>query len=255
MRVVIHGDKKTNTLLTGRTLAFERYAAELEKVHARFDLHGRRPIYINGVAVVYYAYAAADREVIGVYLHDGDWRVIVECAAAKDFLAVHDMEFKQLLQSLRRTAQGPQRYIDFPLPDTGERDATIKDPAAAKRVVADWVRRGDLYAHQRDVQLDCLAKAVRAYGEAMRIEMTLPEAEAQPEWEALAQKLRGMTSEYQDAISDLQFAFEQNLKMGQISKAREIARQLDQMVPDKEDPLYREVSAAVTAMLSKGNVR
>ena len=222
--------------LQGLTVGFEAHKSELEKRYPGFKLKGQKLLDVNQVRLIQYGFRSDTMEGLGLFTINGLTRFDVEAAARREVYPGLKDEFIELLGTFR--LDGRQEFVDYPLPDEATRHLALADPEAlARQAEARMELARDLLA-RRQIRQENLYRAVKAYQEAMQMATALSTRPAF--YEETAAGLAKAISLLGERVADVQF----NIMMAEKTRDYDTVRwglaELMQIVPDKNDPVYRE---------------
>lgn len=222
--------------LTGLSEGFERYKEVLADRHEGIRLKGYKTLDMNNLRIIQYGFRTPTWDGFGIFTYSGPNRYDVEVAATLD----HYDQIKDLLLDLLKTfaLRDPQQLIDFPLPDNELERRALANPAlVAQQGERDLLLAQDLMK-RRQVRPDNLYRAIDNYRSALTKASILSSRPAYHE--DAARELGNATRLLNDEVEEEWFKINLAVKTGDFESARWGLTKLMNMVPDKNDPIYRK---------------
>lgn len=240
-------DVKADYALTGLTMGFTQFLEECKSSHPDFALLGQKKMELNDVTILFYAFSSKDRQGKGIYLLDGDRRLVMEgYSSDRDYPVFADL-FSTILQSFK--LYQPQKYFDFPPPDEAVRHISLASPDQAIQTAKDHFLQGKELLRRRDVRLDNLYRAIREFQTSLQFAVTLSTRPSV--YGEAAEELKYALQLFNENVRRQRFEINWAYKQGDWQTAYWDACKLMQMVPEKTDPLYQEASAWVKQLTKK----
>lgn len=241
VRVNVYSDKQARHAATGLTLGFGQHKDIWKRRFPRFQLTGSKVLRVNDATVINFGFTAVNLEGLGFFLLNGDTRIVVECFSSAAQFLPHRQAFIEALQSFHLISlNGPQQFIDFPLPDEEVRRQAAVTPEQVKREAEEFARRGDDFQANQEVRPDNRYRSVNAYSKAIQLQLALQGTAQSPDVSDLARKLVAATKDYREVVARQQFEISRAIKLGRAADVSIAASKLIQMVPDKSDPICQE---------------
>jgi pSer/pThr/pTyr-binding forkhead associated (FHA) protein len=237
-RLTIYTDRDVKIGLTGLTDGFSQYEDILKKRYPEFELLGNQVMHVNNCTVMFYAFSTHAVEGKGIYVLNGDSRIVVEGFSSLKCYPTYAPVFSTLLQGFRMSDYEPQQFFDFPPPDEGMQQLALANPTELTRQVDEYIRRGDLLLASPYVNPDNLYKSVQAYRKALQLARA--STQEPPEYAPAAKGLAQATLLFNQSLDRQRFEINRALKEGDNNTAYWEANKMMQMVPDKVDPAYQE---------------
>jgi len=239
-RLKIYTDRAADHEITGMTDGFLQYEEILRKRYENFALLGRKEMKVHAATVVFFAFTAKSVQGKGIYLLNGDARVVAECVSPNACYQQYASTYSSVLQSFALGGAEPQQFIDFSLPDAGMQQLALANPNELTRQVTEHSRRAEMLLTSKDVKPDNLFLAVKEYKVASQLAVAGPQR--LPMYPAVAQGLAQATLLFKQSIQHQRFEVYSAIKQGDKERAYWAANKMMQMVPDKTDPVYQEAS-------------
>lgn len=254
-RISIRTDKHAEYLDTGLSLGFRQYLAVAPKRYPGFQLAGQKPFLVNEATTHHYGFTTTDSEGLGLFLFNGESRIIVEVRANRTHYPAAKADFVALIQSFRLLGSGAQQFIDFPLPEEEMRKEAMVSAPLVERRVEDFSKQGRKFFEQQSVRPDNLYLAVGALRSALQWQLALDGLQATKQSLALARVLRVYSGEYHKAVSEVVFAMRRSLSLGDRRAAKLAALRAIQVIPERLDPVHQEAAAVLRDLtkLEKAN--
>ena len=155
--------------------------------------------------------------------------------------------FSRLLQSFA-LLEGQQTF-DFPLPDDAMQKMALSNPDGVDRMIVEHKRNGDSLVASRNVKQDNLYRAIQEYQQALQLSIARP-GRAKGYQEA-AISLRSAMNLYNQAVREQRYEIKRAMKEGDRETAYWAAQKLIQMLPDKTDPTYQEMTQLLRRLSPK----
>lgn len=232
----VYVDQSLDYEITGLREGFEDYKEILAN---RFDgvrIRGFKLLDMNKLRLVQYGFRTDQWDGFGIFTFAGPTRYDVEVVVLRD----HYAEMKDLLLSLLKSfaLRDAQRVIDFPMPDDALERQALANPEEVARLGAEDLRLGQDMMERRSVRPDNLYRAIEQYRAALTKAAVL--SSRPPYHEAAAQALGDATRLLQDEVEEQWFQIRLAMKTGDLDGASWELTKLMNMVPDRNDPIYRK---------------
>lgn len=234
--VDVYAGKSLEYGTAGLTMGFENYQTVLLKRYEGFELLGSRPMTINGVKVIFFAFESKAVQGKAIYTQDGDLQVAVECVSAKDAYPRVSGRYTDVLQSFGFAKD--QQYIDYPKPDETQRKLAVSDPA---RIIAEAQQDdkiGQDLMRLKGVRPENLYNAIQHFKDALQKLSAL--GTKPPLFSEVAQRLRQANTAFDEAVREQWFRITAAAGQSDYGQAQLEASRLLLMIPDKRDPLYQD---------------
>jgi hypothetical protein len=229
---------------TGLTTGFNLFLEECKSRHPEFSLLGQKKMEVNDVALLFYAFSSQTGQGKGIYLLDGDCRIVIEGHSSRgDYPAFADL-YSTILQSFK--LYQPQKYFDFPAPDESVR---LAGPDQAIQQAKDHFLQGKELLRRRDVRLDNLYRALQEFQTSLQFAVTLPSRPSV--YGQAAEELKYAQQLFNEGVRRQRFEINRAYKERDWQTAYWEAQKLMQMIPVKTDPIYQEAGAWVKKMSRK----
>jgi pSer/pThr/pTyr-binding forkhead associated (FHA) protein len=244
-RLSIRTDKQSQYLDTGLSLGFRQYLEGAAQRLPGFQLAGKKPFVVNEVTTLHYGFTTTEAEGLGLFLFNGETRIIVEVLASRRRYPAAKADFVALVQSFRLLGSGAQQYIDYPLPDEAMRKEAMVAAPQVERRVEDLSKQGRKFFDQQSVRPDNLYLAVESLRSALQWQLALSGSQPTPRSRDLARVLRVVSGEYRKSIAEVVFTMRRALNLGDRRSARLAALRAIQVVPERLDPVHQEATAVL----------
>jgi hypothetical protein len=245
-RLKIFTDRGANHEITGLTDGFVEYEDVLKKRYPDFSLLGRKRMEVHQATVIFFAFTAKAMQGKGIYLLNGDTRIVAECVSANSCYQRYASTYSSVLQSFNLGSAEIQQFIDFPLPDSGMQQLALANPAELTRQINEHNRRAEMLLNSQGVKPDNLFAAVKEYQIASQLAIAGPQRQAG--YSAAAQGLAQATRLFNQSLRHQRFEVSSAVREGDLERAYWAANKMMQMVPDKTDPAYQEASKVVRSL-------
>ena len=243
-QVEVMKETKAEYEQTGLTTGFNLFLEECKSRHPEFSLLGQKKMEVNDVALLFYAFSSQTGQGKGIYLLDGDCRIVIEGhSSRRDYPAFADL-YSTILQSFK--LYQPQKYFDFPAPDEAVR---LAGPDQAIQQAKDHFLQGKELLRRRDVRLDNLYRAIREFQTSLQFAVTL--ASRPSVYGQVVEELKYAQQLLNEGVRRQRFEINRAHKEGDWQTAYWEAQKLMQMIPVKTDPIYQEAGAWVKKMSKK----
>ncbi|HBA83420.1 MAG TPA: hypothetical protein DCZ95_04925 [Verrucomicrobia bacterium] len=232
---------------TGLTQGFQQFLGECKIRHPEFVVLGQKKMELNEVMLIFYGFSSKEQQGKGIYLLDGDRRLIVEGYSSRRDYPVYADLFSTILQSFRLYQD--QKYFDFPAPDEAVRRISLASPEQAAQKAREHFQRGKELLLKRDVRLDNLYRAIIEFQTSLQFAVSLTSRPSV--YGEAASELKYALQLFNETVRRQRFEINRAYKQGDWQTAYWAASELMQRIPDKTDPLYQEAGAWVKKMTKK----
>ena len=246
VRLNIYTDKDTQHAFTGLTDGFIQYQDTLKKQINGFELNGSKLMQLNDATVMFFGFTTPTLQGKGIYMLNGDGRVVVECFSPRAIYQQYAPAFSSILQSFRRGSLEPQQFIDFPIPNEGMQQFALANPDGLSHQVDEHIQSGEALLAGKDVKPDNLYESMQAYRAALQLAIAPPQR--LPSYQDAAEGLSEATKLFNQALERQRFEINRALKEGNKDDAYWAAHKMMQMMPDKTDPAYQEAYKIVQSL-------
>lgn len=234
--LMVYVDRSPIYPLQGLTVGFEAHKSVLEERYPNFKLKGQKLLDVNNVRLIHYGFRSDTLEGFGLFTLHGMSSIEIEAASIRSMYPELKDRFNELLGTFKLTEK--QQFIDYPLPDETTRHLALADPeelAGQARLKMEIAR--DLLA-QRQIRQENLYRAVNTYREAMQMCTALS---TRPDfYEQTAAGLAEAIKLLGERVDEIRFNIMMAEKTRDLDTVRWGLAELMQIVPDKNDPVYRE---------------
>jgi hypothetical protein len=246
-QVDIRKDQNVEYDQTGLTGGFETVLEECRARYPEFALAGSKKMEVNDVMLLFYAFSSGAEQGKGIYLLNGDTRIVVEGhSARRDYPAFADL-YSTILQGFK--LYHGQKYFDFPLPDETIRKAALANPEQVAQQATERFKLGREYLQKRDVQLDNLYRSIHEFQSSLQRSYALSSRPAV--YAQAAEELKYAHQLFDEAVRRQRFEINLAFKQGDLRTTYWEAHKLMQMIPNKTDPIYEEASWWVKRLSKK----
>jgi hypothetical protein len=235
-RLKVYVDRSGSYPLKGLTVGFENHKAEvLQDRYPNLKITGQKLLDVNRVRVINYRFRSDTMEGYGLFTINGVTRFDVEASATRARFGVMADELIELLGTFKLDEE--QRYADFPLPDEAIRHLALSDPEKLTGLARTQMELARDLLARRQIRQENLYRAVVEYRGAMQKLTAL--STRPPFYEQTATGLADAIALLREAVEDVKFSITMAEKTRDYETIGWGVAQLMQMVPDKNDPVYR----------------
>jgi hypothetical protein len=229
-------DQSLDHELTGLSEGFEDYKETLAVRYEGIRLKGYKTLDMNRLRIIQYGFRTPEWDGFGIFTYSGPNRYDVEVAVAPD---QYEQTVDLLLDLLKSFAlRDPQQVIDFPLPDDVLERRALANPALVSSEGERDLRLAQDMMQRRQVRPDNLYRAIENYRAALTKASILSSRPAYHE--TAARELGSATRLLHDEVQEQWFQINLAMKTGDLDGANWGLTKLMNMVPDKNDPIYRK---------------
>ena len=229
---------------TGLTTGFNLFLEECKSRLPEFSLLDQRKMEVNDIVLLFYAFSSQAGQGKGIYLLDGDCRIVIEGHSSHDDYPAFADLYSTILQSFK--LYHPQKYFDFPAPDDAVR---LTSPDQAIRQAKDHFLQGKELLRKRDVRLDNLYRAILEFQTSLQFAVNL--TPRPPIYGQAAEELKYTRQLFNESVRRQRFEISRAYKEKDWQTAYWEVQKLMQMIPVKADPIYREAGAWVKKITRK----
>ena len=235
-RLVVYADRQRNNSITPLRIGFEDFSPTLRGTPREWTLAGQRKMSLGDVEVMFFGYGRTGRQGKGIYLLNGEDRIVVEVESSRDQYLAWSERFSTILQSF--TLFRAQQSFDLEPIDREIRERALADPA---KLLAEAQRQYDLGAEllrKRGVKLENTYRAVQSFSTAARMTYALSN---RPElYEKAVAELLHAQGLFNEKVKGQIFEITLAYRQREYETVYWEALKLMQMVPEKAHPAYQE---------------
>jgi hypothetical protein len=235
-QLVVYADRHRDNSVTPMRIGFEDFAPTLRGTPREWTLAGQRKMMLNDVAVMFFGYSRPGRQGKGIYLLNGEDRIVVEVESSRDQYLAWSDRFSTILQSF--TLFRTQQSFDLEPVDRAIRERALADPA---KLLVDAQGQYDLgveLLRKRHVKLENTYRAVQSFATAARMTYALSN---RPElYEKAVTELLHAQGLFNESVKNQNFEITLAYRQREFDTVYWEALKLMQMVPEKAHPAYQE---------------
>ena len=233
----VYANQSVDNEVTGITTGFEAFKEDtLAARHSGLRLKGSKRLDLNGIRMIQYGFASDTHQGFGVFTLSNLSRYDIEVGVVNERYQEHKGLLLSILESFRLEEQ--QVAIDFPLPDEEVHRMSLAEPDRLVELAERDVQIAQDLMGSRDVRTDNLYRCVMHYRSALQKAAALS---TPPEfYESAARKLSKATQELNAEVRNQKFQITAAEKIGDWERAEWELSKLMNLIPDRNDPVYRE---------------
>ena len=240
--VEVYLDRDINYKLVGLSAGFKGYQHNLAKRHKKFKLLADFPERVNNLKTIFYAFSSESSKGKGIYLHEGDRQIVVECSSSRTGWAFDAPLFTKVLRSFALDIPH-QHVIDYPNPDEYTLHLARLNPGRVIQIAGEKLSAAKELMRKRDVRPSNLFHSIEAYRSCLTYASALI---VKPKYYNNAvDGLTKATVLLDAAIRNQKFLITQAKKAGDIRTARVEAMRLLHMIPEIKDQDYQYANSVV----------